>query len=322
MDTKPIPPSTAGFPSEIRRHYFLRSCVIIAAGRAKRPDAPHGRNEEHVTDKPSAPDLDAEPGIIELGNENGQWAVKIIPNRFPAVSPDFPQAFGYHEIVVETPRHGVEFSELPITHIELIIEAWKQRITALSQEPGIKYVAIFKNDGPSAGASINQAHSQLMALGMVPPKLLDVAEAVLDYRLHHDGRCPWCDIIAQEEAQEVRIIYADEHIVALAPYASTAGYEAWILPRRHHRRLADLNEAELHSLARILKSLTASLDSVPLSFNFSLQYPLTADDDHFMVKLEPRLSVWGGFELETGIIVNIIAPEAAAAWYRQKLDQK
>lgn len=304
--------------SQIRKHYFLDRYVIIAAGRGQRPDAPTSRGERHAVEGARSPAIETEEPIIELAGPDGQWAVKVIANKFPALSPAWPKGYGVHEMVVDTPRHNTEFSELPVEHIELILEAYRRRLTALSQLGGIRYVCVFKNDGSAAGASLAHAHSQILALPLVPPQVEAEAVATRVYRQEHGGRCPLCDALAWEERQEVRLVYADKHIAAFAPYASAAGYEAWILPRRHHRRLADLSAAENHSLATVLKKITAKLDSIQLSYNFFLQESLPEAEDHFLIKVQPRWSVWAGLELATGVMINTVAPEQAAAWYRNR----
>lgn len=201
-------------------------------------------------------------------------------------------------------------------HIELILQAYRRRIVALSQLENIKYVSVFKNDGHSAGASLNHAHSQIVALPLVPPDILEESQAAAHYRSEHDDHCPWCDAITWEESQKVRVIYEDKYMVAVAPYASSAGYEAWILPRHHRHRLAELNPEETESLATVLKLITAKLDTIQLSSNLILQEALAGTDDHFYIKIHPHWSLWAGLEFGTGIIINTIAPEAAAIWYK------
>ena len=112
------------------------------------------------------------------------------------------------------------------------------------------------------------------------------------------------------------MIYEDKYIVAFAPYASSAGYEAVILPRHHRHRLAELKPEESQSLAVVLKLVTSHLDSIQLSYNMMLQEALDGTDDHFFIKIHPHWSLWAGLEFGTGIIINTIAPEAAAIWYK------
>jgi UDPglucose--hexose-1-phosphate uridylyltransferase len=310
-------PKSVGTHSEIRKHYFLDRYVIIAAGRSLRPEAPTSRGEDHTLEKPGAPAIEAEPAIVEIPGPDGKWAVKVIANKYPALSTDWPKGFGEHEIVVETPRHSIEFSELPVSQIELILEAYRRRLATLSQLRGIRYVCVFKNDGRGAGASLGHAHSQILALPLVPPQIELETKATAIYREQH-GRCPLCDALEWEERQAARLIYSDKNIVAFAPYASSAGYEAWILPRTHRRRLADLTAAETHSLATVLKLLTAKVDSIQLSYNFFLQESLPEAEDHFVIKLQPRWSTWAGLELATGVMINTVPPEQAALWYKSR----
>jgi hypothetical protein len=37
------------------------------------------------------------------------------------------------------------------------------------------------------------------------------------------------------------------------------------------------------------------------------------------MKIQPRESVWAGVELGSGLVINSIAPEDAAKFYREKL---
>lgn len=310
----PKPASSSG-ASEIRKHYFLDKYVIIAPKRNLRPNELAARESSHKTETADSPPIENDPSIIEINGPDGHWAVKVVANKYPVVDRDFPQAYGVHELVIDTPEHNVEFSELPVDHIELVLEAYRRRITTLGRLKGIRYVYVFKNDGPKAGASLAHAHSQVIALPMIPPDVLAEAKAAQDYRSKH-SHCPLCDCLEWEEQQRVRLVYQDKHIVAFAPYASDAGFAVWILPRTHHRRLQDLSADATHSLAVILKKLTSQLDNINLSFNFFIQESLPEAEDHLVIKLEPRFSTWAGLELGTGVIVNPVSPEYAAMWYR------
>jgi UDPglucose--hexose-1-phosphate uridylyltransferase len=203
---------------------------------------------------------------------------------------------------------------LPITHIIEIFQAYRDRLSVLSKLDGIRYVLAFKNDGPLAGASVAHAHSQIFALPIVPPQIAADSDALNHYWEYHDT-CAYCDIITWEESQKVRIIAQDKHFVAIAPYASTHGFEAWVLPRRHLSKFGELHADEMQSLAVIMKKLTARLDASMISFNFFLQESLDLQDHHFILKLAPRTFEHAGAELGTGIIINPVAPEFAALWY-------
>ncbi len=303
--------------SEIRKHYFLESYVVIAPGRGQRPNAFLTGVEPHTTAPGLCPlDANAEPAVWRLPRTSA-WRVKVIRNSFPALSPDNPQAFGVQEIIINTPDHGSEFSDLPVPHIKEIFLAYRQRLTELSKLDGIRYVLIFKNDGPVAGASIAHAHCQIFALPIVPPKIARESDALNHYWNTHNS-CGYCDIIKWETDQKVRIITQDKNFLTIAPYASSHALEAWIIPRRHISKFADFHDNELDSLAIMLKKITARLDRSKISFNYLLQESLANQDHHFVLKVEPRTTKFAGAELATGVEINPVAPEFAALWYRGK----
>jgi UDPglucose--hexose-1-phosphate uridylyltransferase len=306
------------FPSEIRKHYFLDRYVVIAPKRNLRPDSFAKANSPHKLETVTSPPIEKDPPVAEYKRPDGSWMVKVVKNAFPALSLDSDMAYGKQEVVIETPEHNVEFSELPIEHILAIFETYKQRVEQLHKVPDIRYVVVFKNDGPSAGASIAHAHSQIIALPFIPPTVEDEAAASDKYTREY-GSCPLCDAITMELKQKIRIIFEDKNIIALSPYAVREPFGVWILPKRHIPNFRELKHSELQSIAVIMKKLTAKLDSMNISFNFFLQDSLPGENQHFIIKIEPRPNTWGGFELSTGVIINPVSPEYAALWYNDKV---
>ncbi len=304
--------------AEIRKHYFLESYVIIAPDRNKRPSFFHASSEPHVVPSDHCPfDHNTEPSVWQTPR-SGKWHVKIIRNVFPALTPDNPLAFGVQEVIINTPDHKTEFSGLPVSHIKEIFQAYRHRLTELAKLEGIRYVLIFKNDGPLAGASVAHAHCQIFALPIVPPKIATESDALNHYWNTRDS-CAYCDIINWETQQKVRLISADKHFIAIAPYASSHALEAWLIPRRHVPKFADLKDDELNSLAVILKNITARLDISNISFNYLLQESLENQDHHFVLKVEPRTTKFAGAELGTGVEINPVSPEYTALWYQGKV---
>ena len=314
-NSKPLKATPA---AEIRRHYFLDQYVVIAPKRGLRPDSFKAGESSHQTETATSRPIEQDPAIEQIKDPSGKWLVKVISNAFPALSLDNPLAYGKQEIVIETPKHNVEFSELPLEQIERVFQAYQQRLQSLKKLPGIRYVQVFKNDGPKAGASIAHAHSQITALPFIPPKLIHEAEQIQAYTSQNQT-CPHCDVISWELDQKVRVVFEDQHIVAIAPYADDYPFGVWVMPRLHRQRLADLLRAEKRSLGVALKMITARLDNQQISFNFSLQESLDNYDQHFVVQVEPRSTIWAGLEISTGVIINPVAPEYAALWYKNRV---
>jgi UDPglucose--hexose-1-phosphate uridylyltransferase len=302
--------------SEIRKHYFLDKYSVIAPSRSLRPGSISDYAKPHkLTDLNChfCHNLETSLWQIPRGKD---WRVKVIPNAFPALSLSNPKAFGSQEVVLNTPDHMTEFSELPISQIEEIFQAYKRRLNALKSIDGVRYVLVFKNDGPIAGASVAHAHCQIFALPMVPPKIEAEADAMNHYWDKHES-CAYCDISTWELQQKVRIISEDKYFVAISPYAADYAFEAWLLPTRHVTKFDDLGIGELRSLATILKKIAVRLDTSNISFNYFLQESIANQNHHFVIKVEPRTTKWAGAELGTGVIINPVPPEDAALWYKR-----
>ncbi len=131
------------------------------------------------------------------------------------------------------------------------MNAYKDRLTELSQKPYVKYVQIFRNHGLEAGASLSHAHSQIIATPFVPSI---PAEEQAKAKAYHDlhGSCPFCDILKSELAGP-RLVLDSEHFGVFAPYASVNPMEFWIVPKRHSANLLDLTQPEWRRLLGHLK---------------------------------------------------------------------
>jgi len=103
---------------------------------------------------------------------------------------------------------------------------------------------------------------------------------------------------------------------ALSPYASESPYGAWIIPKRHVRKIHDMTEEEKRSLATVLKFILAKLSTLDLSYNYFFHNSTEEENHHMILKLAPRPNIWAGLELGTGIIINSVSPETAAKFYR------
>lgn len=305
-------------PSEIRKHYFLDRFVIFAPVRNLRPNSFASSENSHKLETATSRAIENDPAVFQITDTHGKWQVKVIANAFPFLASDNPAAYGKQEIVIETPEHNVEFSELPIAQIERIFQAYTDRVTDLYKLPDIRYVVVFKNDGPKAGASIAHAHSQIIAIPFIPPHVEHEAAGYDAYQRQY-SQCPICHVLTWEEQQKVRIVFADKHVVAICPYAASEAYGVWIIPRRHVDIFTNLHDAERRSIAIVLKSIAAKLDNAGISFNFFLQDSLPGQGHHFILKIEPRTTTYAGFELATGVVVNPVRPEYAAMWYQGKI---
>lgn len=306
--------------SEIRKDYFLDKYVIIAPKRAKRPHKILKKEDDQLANCFFCPTNIGSDEIIlqEVKSENGGWDILVTKNKFPALTETNPRAFGSQEIIIETPVHGQEIHEMSLDHIEKLLDVYIDRFVANEAIKGVKYTIVFKNEGGKAGASIAHSHSQVIALPMLPPTLEEESLAFSKYQLENES-CPYCDIIKKEEGKS-RIIWEDENLFVLAPYASQSPYGAWFIPKRHFKSMNEMTASEKKSFAKALKNVLGKLDEIDVAYNFFFHNAITGMDDYHMhIELAPRPNVWAGLELGTGVIINPIPPEYAAKFYRGEI---
>ncbi len=305
--------------SEIRKAYFLDKYVIITPGRAKRPRYIIEQSIERPESTCVFCPEHIQKGLLKktYGKSGRHWQAAVLKNKYPSVAPDNKKAYGIQEVIVETPNHHEQFVDLPLPKIELYLKVLADRLKCISKNKKIEYIIQFKNDGSKAGATIRHSHSQIFATSILPPDVraeLDLAEK---YRQEHGGECPYCAIL-KSELKSKRKIASDRLTGAYAPFASEYHYEAWIFPKRHVDNISQLNGKELKSIAKILKHVLGKVHKLGMAYNFFMHQVVSYAHQHFYIKVQPRdTNIWAGVELGSGLVINSIAPEKAAEYYRR-----
>ena len=263
--------------------------------------------------------------------------MRVVPNKFPALRIegeleregmwlcDMINGVGAHEVIIETPDHEKDLVDLPEAHIAKVMTTYRQRIMDLQGDDRFKYVLIFKNQGQAAGATIQHAHSQLIATPITPKRVKEELMASMEY-FEYKRRCIFCDYIKQEtKIFRERLVVETDHFVALSPYAARFPFELWILPKRHSADYTYINWEEIVDLSKVLKIVLKKLRSALKnpSFNYMLHmapfrrpragYWSTIEQDyHWHIELMPRLGRTAGFEWGSGFYINPTPPETAA----------
>ena len=112
---------------------------------------------------------------------------------------------------------------------------------------------------------------------------------------------------ATRSAALSRLLYADDHAVAFAPWASRSPFEIWVVPRQHDADFARATDRDIaaaaEALRHVLGQLASSLDGPP--YNLVLHSaPLREQVDatyHWHWEIHPRLREIAGLELGTGL---------------------
>jgi UDPglucose--hexose-1-phosphate uridylyltransferase len=330
------PPSLPGAPGELRQDPLTGSWVAITIGRAARPEAflrdsgpPRGRlgcpfcaGNEHMT----PPEVWADRQSGSAPDRPG-WRVRVVPNKFPAFAgPDAPGArpaadglyrvaptAGVHEVVIHSADHAATLADLPAPSVTRVQAAWRARLAAWATEP-LGAVLLIVNQGRTAGASLEHPHSQLLAPVIRPERI----QAEMD-RLAGPG-CAACALLAAE-ARGPRVVGRAGGLATLCPWASAAPYEALLLPEAHLARFEGGDAASDQAVAAALGDLLRRLAAVAgrdAPYNLVLHSaPPGVEDFHWHLHLLPRLTTYGGFELGTGVVINVIDPDHAAADLRE-----
>lgn len=329
--------------SEFRHDDVTGRWVIIAPERAARPnDFPVERRkmcggfcpfcEGHEDKTPPEVMALRHPGAAP--NRPG-WQVRVVPNRFPALQPEKGltkspaglreqmTGFGVHEVIIDTPKHVLSVSEVPAAELKDALTAYRDRLQTLAQDRRIEYGMLFKNVGVSAGATIEHSHTQLIGLPVVP----DAVQTELDNarRYHRSkGVCLFCRMIEEELAAGARIAAASEHFVAITPFASRFPFETWVMPRRHEARFDRHDPGTDADLAQTLCSVLTRMDAAlgRPAYNYLVHTaPLRKKADahyHWHIEIIPSVTRAAGFEWGTGIYINPVSPESAAAFLAQQ----
>ncbi len=313
---------------ELRKDYLLDRWVLINERRGKRPNEFAQRLE--VIESNICPFCPGNEAMTPLEISRipafaKEWKMRVFPNKFPAVmSTDgaitrkkgllqSQNALGAHEVVVQTPKHGEQLWDLPVEDIVQSIKIYQQRIKALQVLPYVEFVVLFHNQGRDAGASLQHCHSQIIALNHLPQEIKQYLQSFqkLKSKLKH---CPICDVIKLERKSE-RLIAENKSAVAIAPFASRYHFEATIFPKKHKKSIIQLSDSEIRDFAMLLHKVLVKLKELYAPLNIFFAYS-PKEDFHFFATIAPRLSVLAGFEFETGIVINTMPPEKAAAFYK------
>lgn len=264
------------------------------------------------------------------------WQVRVVANKFPALQIegdldrrgvgmyDMSNGIGAHEVLVESPYHHKDLSDLLNDEIEKVVAMYCRRARDLRNDKRFRYILIFRNYGPAAGASLEHPHTQIVALPMVPKSVKEELQGAREY-FEYRERCIFCDIIRQEAYEKERIILDNKHFISFLPFGSRFPFELWIMPKKHSGLFCNMTNEELPAFAAILKDAIIKIKGVfpNLSYNYIIHTsPINGDEDaesyHWHLEFMPKLTRVAGFEWGTGFYLVPTPPELAAQYLKSK----
>jgi len=336
------------FPSELRYDLISKEWVIIATGRAKRPEMfKKEKRDKTAISKKQCPfcQINAQEKAVLVfcnGKEkpasivSKDWTVIVVPNKFPAFLPadrleermenklyKAMNAVGFHEVII-TRDHKKQLAQFSVAQIKEVIDVFQRRYLQLMNKKFVKYISIFHNHGVEAGASIAHPHSQIITTPLIDP---DLRRALWHSKRYFKKyrKCIYCEANKWERKRKIRVVFENKEFLVICPFASRVAFEMVISPKKHSSYFERVNEAQKWQLAEAFKAALAKLYKAlgDPPYNFYLHTAPCDGKDydfyHWHFTILPKTSVWAGFELGTKMEISTIEPEKAAEYLRKQV---
>ena len=265
-----------------------RRWVIISSQRLTRPDNYDKKKNGGACLFCPGEEAQTPNELYRIGDgekDKPGWKVRVIPNKYPITD--------FHEIIILSPYCNKDLQDLPLEHISQILTVYRDRYN-FNKKKG--QVIIFSNHGELAGASIEHPHSQLVVI----PSQINL------------------DTLSREPLNNM--VDENKFFNVYCPDFSQWPYEVWIAAKKNGTVFGDITDEEITDLAPILQKILKKLESLykkhsithlPFGYNFYIH-----PKDNWYIRIIPRFVNRAGFELGTGLSVNVIDPTEAALQFR------
>lgn len=323
---------------QLRQNIITGDWVVIAPERAKRPTdfitADTVRKESKVSC------LFCLHGKVYKQENLKEFETKnvyVVKNKFPAfvenlkfcsprsykIENDFyrvkPSVGGHDVIVIK--EHEQHLPKFTVEIWQELLLSFRRRYDYFRKTCNVEYSMAIYNHGAEAGQSIEHPHAQLFASNIVPNLVTKEIHGSQRY-FEKNGQCVFCNLIEHEERQKIRILYNSPDFLAFTFYAARFPFEIWILPKNHESTFEhqnkDLDTALSKCLIEVLGQLNKTLNDPSLNIFFHTTPNSLSDTKfyHWHLEIAPRLAKYGGFELGSQVIIDVVSPEKAAQFLR------
>ena len=330
-------------PPEWRMNPVTGEWVLVAPERSSRPMMDEAPDEPPTFREPcpfctgqewQTPNELAAIRSPDSPADGPGWRVRVVNNAFAAVKPMGPtepsddgfyiraNGVGRHELFIECPQHETNLARLSVENVREVVQMWRDRLRDARRDPNLHYAQLFKNHGSDAGASVEHAHSQMIATPMIPPVMQE--ELRFAARFFEDkGECAYCELLRREKVDGTREVFESPGFAAFCAYAGRQPFETWIVPKVHHSQFELISAMDADDLGTTLWTILRKLDDAlegpayNLVFHSAPFHEAPLPFYHWHVEVLPRLTQLAGYEWGTGSYVNPILPEDAALVLRE-----
>lgn len=321
--------------SKLRQNIINGDWVVISPERSKRP-------EDYVMAASAKRGIPKDCPFCLQNNDAYRFSIKeaetknvyVIPNKYPAFTKqdsvidegdgfyENTKSIGGHEVIV-LKDHLQDIYDDGIDTIDELIGVYRNRYNFYNQDPIVEYTMLIHNHGPEAAASIEHPHSQLFASAILPSYIEKELQGSQKY-FSQSHQCVFCRMLEVEKENAQRVIYENDEFLVFTFFASRFPFEMWIVPKTHQANFEKISSAGQKQLAdalyHALNKLNKSLNNPP--FNFWIHtLPHHHEEDsvyyHWHLEIAPRVSKFGGYEMGSGTVIDVVSPEVAAQFLRK-----
>ena len=318
---------------DMRKDYVLERNVIVHPTAKKKTGikkCPYCPGNESMTN-PSLLALVAKDGMLQRLQDGEDftvenWSVRVFESHEPIVSTstkntysDRPlysePAYGYHYIVVASPKHKDTLATISIEQWSNVLVVVQDRLRWLYTQKGVTYVSIFLNHGKESGSSVEHPHIHMISFSNLPPRIDEEAES--SHKIFNEkGVCPMCQVVNTETAGPRQILQT-EGFIAFSPWAPTYPFEFWICPKKHSTSFSKITQKEINDVSLIIRATLGGLTKEAKDVSFNLAFHLSPEKKnsrqiHWHIEVYPLTGYWSGLERGYGVFLNTISPEKAA----------
>lgn len=321
--------------AKLRQNIVTGEWVVISPERSRRP-------EDYVMASSAKSGAPADcPFCIKNNNaylssikEAETENVYVIANKYPAFTKadgiilegdgfyQDTKSIGGHEVVIIKDHELDIFSEGKDIINELI-GVYLSRYKVYDNDPVVEYTMIIHNHGPEAAASIEHPHSQLFASSILPSYIEKELLGARKY-FEENKKCVFCEMVKFEKEVNHRVVYENEEFIVFTFFASRFPFEMWVVPKKHNSKFEEIDEVIQAALADAMQNafrkLNKSLNNPP--FNYWIHTSPHHHDEakdyyHWHVEIAPRVSKFGGYEMGSGVVIDVVSPEVAAEFLKK-----
>ena len=298
--------------AELRYNPITRDWTMVASHRQNRPQMP----------KDWCPFC---PGSGKVPDEG--FEVLRYMNDFPALRQDPPvpddvettmfktaPAYGRCEVILYSDQHTAYLKDLDNDHVHKLAHLWQDCFNDMKADEKIKYVFIFENRGDVVGVTMPHPHGQAYGYPFIPKKPDEERESAAAY-YEENGRCLFCDCLADELKDGRRIVFENDSFVVYVPFFSPITYGVHVTAKRHLPDLSAMTEKELCDLGETIRDVAGMYDALfdmpfpymmcmhnaPVnsgdqsSYHYHVEFfpPMrAADKQQFFASSEPGVGAW------------------------------